>query len=70
MLPTLSDTKIHRFGVRITNYIFSREDAGVDLTSTLWQEDTVEATADWRRGFYGAGESSCLMQSMFSIGHL
>ena len=54
----VANPKIHRFGVRITNYIFSGENAGVDLTASLWQEDTTEAAADWRRGFYGAGESS------------
>ena len=53
-----TNPKINRFGVRITSYIFSGEDAWVDLTASLWQEDTTEAAADWRHRFYGAGENS------------
>ena len=46
-----------RFGVRVTNYIFSDEQRGADLTSNLYQECT-ETTESWRRGFFGPGEAN------------
>lgn len=53
----LANPKFWRLGVKITNFIFSAQHAGIDLTTELWVENT-EAPGDWRRGFYGSGESS------------
>lgn len=52
-----ADSRIFRFKVRITNYIFSNRAAGTELTSDLYEEST-EATPAWRRGFYGPGKSN------------
>ena len=45
-----------RYKVRVQNFVFSTQTTGTDLSSSLYHEDT-EAAADWRRGFYGKGES-------------
>lgn len=47
-----ADSRIFRFKVRITNYIFSNRAAGTELTSDLYEEST-EATPAWRRDSTG-----------------
>lgn len=47
-----------KFGVAVTNYIFSTQQQGVSLTTDLYDEPVDGSSPDWRRGYYGPGQGN------------